>query len=57
VIELETRFGTIPVKVSEGPYGAPRLKPEFDACAAAAAAAGVSVSEVIAEVIALSREL
>ncbi|HEY2408092.1 MAG TPA: nickel pincer cofactor biosynthesis protein LarC [Polyangiaceae bacterium] len=57
IVEVETRFGVLPIKVSEGPYGAPRVKPEFDACAQAAAAAGVSVSEVIAEVLAASREL
>lgn len=48
VVEVETRFGRIPVKVSEGPYGAPQLKPEFDACAEAARRAGVAVREVIA---------
>jgi hypothetical protein len=41
--------------VSEGPYGAAQLKPEFDACARAAAAAGVPVREVIAEVIVQAR--
>jgi uncharacterized protein (TIGR00299 family) protein len=49
VIEVETRFGRIPVKVSEGPYGPPQAKPEFDACVRAANAAGVPVREVIAE--------
>jgi len=49
VVEVETRFGLIPVKVSEGPYGPPQAKPEFDACARAATAAGVPVREVIAE--------
>jgi len=49
LIEVETRFGKIPVKVSEGPYGPPQLKPEFDACAEAAKNAGVPVREVIAE--------
>jgi uncharacterized protein (TIGR00299 family) protein len=47
-----TRFGEIPVKVSGGPYGAPVLKPEFDACARAAARAGVPVRVVIAEALA-----
>jgi uncharacterized protein (TIGR00299 family) protein len=49
VVEVSTRFGPIPVKVSEGPYGPPQVKPEFDACSRAAAAAGVPVREVIAE--------
>ena len=38
VIEVDTAFGRIPVKVSGGPYGPPQLKPEFDACARAATA-------------------
>jgi pyridinium-3,5-bisthiocarboxylic acid mononucleotide nickel chelatase len=52
-VEVETRFGTIPVKVSEGPYGPPQAKPEFDACARAANTAGVPVREVIAEALAV----
>ena len=51
-VEVATRFGTIPLKVSEGPYGAPQAKPEFDACERAAAAAGVPVREVLAEALA-----
>jgi len=49
---VDTEFGVIPVKVSEGPYGPARLKPEFDACAAAAEAAGVPVASVIAAALA-----
>jgi hypothetical protein len=49
VILVKTRFGEIPIKVSEGPYGPPQIKPEFDACALAAHAAGVPVRQVIAE--------
>ena len=45
--EVVTRFGAIPVKIAEGPYGSPQVKPEFDACAAAAKAHGVPVREVI----------
>jgi pyridinium-3,5-bisthiocarboxylic acid mononucleotide nickel chelatase len=52
VVEVATRFGTLPLKVSEGPYGPPQVKPEFDACSRAAAAAGVPVREVIAEALA-----
>jgi uncharacterized protein (DUF111 family) len=48
-LEVPTRFGVIPVKVSEGGYGAPQVKPEFDACARAAAASGVPVREVLGE--------
>jgi uncharacterized protein (DUF111 family) len=44
---VETKFGPIPVKVAEGPYGPPQVKPEWDACAAAARTHGVPVREVI----------
>jgi uncharacterized protein (TIGR00299 family) protein len=54
---VTTRFGEIPVKVSGGPYGAPVVKPEFDACARAAERAGVSVRIVIEEALALGRSI
>jgi uncharacterized protein (TIGR00299 family) protein len=47
MVEVDTRFGRIPIKVSEGAYGPALAKPEFDACAAAARTAGVSVREVL----------
>jgi pyridinium-3,5-bisthiocarboxylic acid mononucleotide nickel chelatase len=50
--QVITEFGIIPLKISEGPYGPPRVKPEFDACVDAASAAGVSVGEVIAAALA-----
>jgi uncharacterized protein (TIGR00299 family) protein len=46
-VVVETPYGRIPVKVSEGPYGPALAKPEFDACKAAAQAAGVPVRVVI----------
>jgi hypothetical protein len=52
LVQVSTEFGVIPVKVSEGPYGPVRVKPEFDACAAAARAAGVPVGSVIAAALA-----
>ena len=52
---VTTRFGEIPVKVSSGPYGAPVMKPEFDACAAAAERAGVPVRVVIEDAVAVAR--
>ncbi len=51
-VSVITEYGIIPLKVSEGPYGPPRVKPEFDACVDAARAAGVSVGEVIAAALA-----
>jgi uncharacterized protein (TIGR00299 family) protein len=55
VVEVETAFGRVRVKVSEGPFGPPQMKPEFDDCAALARAAGVPVREVIAAAIAAFR--
>jgi pyridinium-3,5-bisthiocarboxylic acid mononucleotide nickel chelatase len=51
-VQLQTRFGPIPLKVSEGPYGPVQVKPEFDACVHAAEAHGVPVRVVIAAVLA-----
>jgi uncharacterized protein (TIGR00299 family) protein len=47
VVHVATPYGPIPIKVSEGPFGPPQAKPEFDACAAAARAHGVPVREVL----------
>jgi uncharacterized protein (TIGR00299 family) protein len=47
VVQVETPYGVIPVKIAEGPFGPPQAKPEFDACAAAARAHGVPVREVL----------
>lgn len=46
---VATRFGVIPVKIAEGPFGPPQIKPEFDACVAAAKAHGVPVREIVRE--------
>jgi uncharacterized protein (TIGR00299 family) protein len=51
VVEVSTRFGLIPLKVSSGPFGPPQVKPEFDACARAAREHGVTAREVIAAAI------
>ena len=47
-VTVDTRFGPIPLKIAEGPYGPAQAKPEFDACERAATQAGVSVREVLA---------
>jgi uncharacterized protein (DUF111 family) len=54
-VTVATPFGPIPVKVSEGPFGPPQIKPEFDACAAAARAHGVPVREVLAAALGAAR--
>lgn len=52
LVEVTTRYGVIPVKVSEGEFGPPQVKPEFDACAQAARRCGVPVRDVIAAALA-----
>jgi hypothetical protein len=47
VVEVDTPYGRIPVKIAEGAFGPPQIKPEHDACAAAAKAHGVPVREVV----------
>jgi len=46
-VEVDTPYGTVPIKVSEGPYGPPQAKPEFDRCAELAKQAGVPVRIVL----------
>jgi len=55
MVEVETPYGRIPVKVAEGPFGPPQVKPEFDACLAAARAHGVPVREVVRAAVAAVR--
>lgn len=52
MVQVETEFGALPIKVSRGPYGPPQLKPEFDACVAAARAHSVPVRVVLAAALA-----
>lgn len=47
IITVSTAYGEVPVKVSEGDFGAPQLKPEFDRCAQLARAAGVPAQDVL----------
>ncbi|MEI7894905.1 MAG: nickel pincer cofactor biosynthesis protein LarC [Myxococcales bacterium] len=52
MVTVETPYGAIAVKVSEGPFGPPQEKPEFDACVEAARRHGVPVREVLRAVLA-----
>lgn len=52
MIEVDTAYGKIAVKIAEGPFGPPQIKPEFDACAKAARDHGVPVRVVIAAALA-----
>jgi hypothetical protein len=57
IVQVETAYGVIPVKIAEGPFGPPQCKPEFDACVAAARSHSVPVREVLrAATIAAKRE-
>jgi uncharacterized protein (TIGR00299 family) protein len=47
VLQVQTPYGTIPIKVSTGPWGSPQIKPEFDVCAERAAEHGVPVRDVV----------
>ena len=44
---VQTEYGSIPLKVSEGPFGPAQVKPEFDACVQAAKLANVPVRVVL----------
>jgi uncharacterized protein (DUF111 family) len=48
MVHVTTPYGVIPVKVSEGAFGPPQIKPEFDACVRAAQGGAVPVRQVIA---------
>ena len=48
LVRVTTPFGQVTVKVSDGDFGPPQIKPEFDECAALARDADVPVREVIA---------
>jgi uncharacterized protein (TIGR00299 family) protein len=55
MVEVSTPFGSVPVKISAGPFGPPRMKPEFDVCARLARDAGVTVGEVLDAALAAAR--
>ena len=55
VVEVPTRYGTVAVKVAEGPFGPAQLKPEFDDCVRIAQQHQVPVREVIAEALTQAR--
>jgi uncharacterized protein (DUF111 family) len=46
IVTVDTPYGRVRVKISEGPFGPPQIKPEFEDCAAAARTHGVPVREV-----------
>jgi uncharacterized protein (TIGR00299 family) protein len=56
LIEVETPYGLIPVKVGSGPWGSPQIKPEFDACVARAEELGVAVRDVVQVALVAARQ-
>ena len=52
---VQTPYGPISVKVSEGPFGTPQQKPEFDECVRAAAFHRVPVREVLSAALEAAR--
>jgi uncharacterized protein (TIGR00299 family) protein len=52
MVSVETAYGPIALKISEGPFGPPQIKPELDASVAAAHAHGVPLREVMRAAIA-----
>ncbi len=46
VVTVTTPYGEVRCKVSEGPFGPPQIKPEFEDCRELARAAGVPLREV-----------
>ncbi|HEY5956034.1 MAG TPA: nickel pincer cofactor biosynthesis protein LarC, partial [Polyangiaceae bacterium] len=55
MIQVTTPYGDVPVKVSEGPFGPPQIKPEFDSCAKLARSRNVPVREVLAAAVTAAR--
>jgi uncharacterized protein (TIGR00299 family) protein len=55
--QVDTPFGSIPVKIAGGPFGPPQRKPELDACLAAAHTHAVPVRQVIEAALVASAEL
>ncbi len=55
ILSVSTAYGNVRVKISEGPFGPPLLKPELEDCAALARTHGVPVREVVAAALAAAR--
>jgi hypothetical protein len=55
LVTVVTAFGPVRVKISEGPFGPPQVKPEFDDCAAVAREHGVPVRVVLEAALAAAK--
>ena len=56
MIVVQTPYGTVPVKVSSGPWGGQQIKPEFDVCAARAEEHGVAARDVVQVALVMARQ-
>jgi uncharacterized protein (DUF111 family) len=57
VLDVSTRYGRVPVKVGEGPFDSPQIKPEFDVCVHLAEEQNLPVREVLSEALMEARRL
>ena len=55
MVEVDTEYGTLTVKVSGGGSEPLKLKPEFDVCARVARERGVPVAQVLEAAVAAAR--
>lgn len=56
-VVVQTMYGPISVKISEGPFGTPQQKPEFDECVRAAGFHRVPVREVLSAALEAARSI
>ncbi len=52
IVLVQTPYGTVPVKISEGEYGPPQAKPEYEVCAQLAAEHGVPLRQILSAALA-----
>jgi pyridinium-3,5-bisthiocarboxylic acid mononucleotide nickel chelatase len=55
MVMVQTKYGELPVKVSEGRFGPALMKPEFEACKARALALNIPLREVLQEATSAAR--
>jgi pyridinium-3,5-bisthiocarboxylic acid mononucleotide nickel chelatase len=56
MLQVSTPYGTIPIKVSTGPWGSAQIKPEFDVCAELARELDVPVRDIVQAALILARQ-
>jgi uncharacterized protein (TIGR00299 family) protein len=56
MLQVSTPYGTIPIKVSTGPWGSAQIKPEFDVCVELARELDVPVRDIVQAALVLARQ-